>query len=119
MEIFQHLVFLEIKLSPLVKVEWFVQMMNNLADLSFRIKGQGLAKNQEYFHDIIGYNYRMTNICAAIGCAQLERIEDIIKNKSRVAKNYIENLRDYQSTITKKSENVKHSYWMFTILVCF
>ena len=45
----------------------------NLADLCFRIKGQGLAKNQEYFHDMIGYNYRMTNICAAIGSAQLRK----------------------------------------------
>jgi perosamine synthetase len=39
------------------------------------IKGQGLAKDAEYWHDIIGYNYRMTNICAAIGLAQLERVE--------------------------------------------
>ena len=37
---------------------------NDLRDLAFRLKGQGLAKNQEYFHNIIGYNYRMTNICA-------------------------------------------------------
>lgn len=89
---------------------------DKLADLSIRIKGQGLAKNQEYFHDIIGYNYRMTNICAAIGCAQLERIDDILKNKSRVAKNYIEKLKGLPIEYHKKIGNVKHSYWMFTIL---
>lgn len=87
-----------------------------LADLSFRIKGQGLAKSQEYFHDIIGYNYRMTNICAAIGCAQLERIDDILKNKGRVAKNYIKNLKGLPVEYHKEIGNVKHSYWMFTIL---
>ena len=38
-----------------------------LFNLALRLKGQGLAKNREYWHDIVGYNYRMTNICAAIG----------------------------------------------------
>jgi len=90
---------------------------DSLADLCFRIKGQGLAKNQEYFHDIIGYNYRMSNICAAIGCAQLERIDDILKNKSRVASNYINNLQGLPIEYHKEIGNVKHSYWMFTILV--
>ena len=45
------------------------------------LKGQGLAKDREYYHDIIGYNYRMTNICAAIGCAQLERASELITKK--------------------------------------
>jgi perosamine synthetase len=90
---------------------------DKLADLSIRIKGQGLAKNQEYFHDIIGYNYRMTNFCAAIGCAQLERIDDILKNKSRVARNYIDNLDGLPVEYHQEFGNVKHSYWMFTILV--
>ena len=90
---------------------------DNLADLTFRIKGQGLAKNQEYFHDIVGYNYRMTNICAAIGCAQLERINEILVNKAGVAQNYIENLQKLPIEYHREIGNVKHSYWMFTILV--
>jgi perosamine synthetase len=90
---------------------------SKLAELSIRLKGQGLAKNQEYFHDIIGYNYRMTNICAAIGCAQLERIDDLLVNKRRVAKNYIDGLKGLPVNYHKEVGNVKHSYWMFTILV--
>jgi len=90
---------------------------DSLADLSIRIKGQGLAKNQEYFHDIIGYNYRMTNICAAIGCAQLERIDEILINKRRVAQNYLDCLKGLPIEFHKEIGNVKHSYWMFTILV--
>lgn len=90
---------------------------DNLADLSIRIKGQGLAKNQEYFHDIIGYNYRMTNICAAIGCAQLERIEEILDKKYKLAEYYIDSIKNLGIDYHKASENVKHSYWMFTILV--
>jgi len=89
---------------------------NNLADLCFRIKGQGLAKNQEYFHDIMGYNYRMTNICAAIGCAQLERIDDILISKRRVAQNYIDGLNGLPVEYQKEIGDLKNSYWMFTIL---
>jgi len=90
---------------------------DKIADLSTRIKGQGLAKDQEYFHDIIGYNYRMTNICAAIGCAQLEKIDDILLKKRNVAQCYIDNLQSIPIEYHKEIENVKHSYWMFTILV--
>ncbi len=90
---------------------------DELADLSIKIKGQGLAINREYFHDIIGYNYRMTNICAAIGCAQLEKIEDILINKSKVAKNYIAELGGLPIEYHKEIGEVKHAYWMFTILV--
>jgi perosamine synthetase len=42
------------------------------------LRGQGLAKHREYWHDVIGYNYRMTNICAAIGLAQLEQANFIL-----------------------------------------
>ena len=88
-----------------------------LSDLAVRLKGQGLAKDQEYFHDIIGYNYRMTNICAAIGCAQLERIEDILLKKEKVVKNYLYGLKKLPVEYHKQTGDVTHSYWMFTILV--
>lgn len=89
----------------------------SLHDLTIRLKGQGLAKDQEYFHDIVGYNYRMTNICAAIGCAQLERIEDILSRKRKLAENYIDGIKELKIDYHREIGNVKHSYWMFTILV--
>ncbi|MFN4769307.1 MAG: DegT/DnrJ/EryC1/StrS family aminotransferase, partial [Candidatus Kapaibacterium sp.] len=49
------------------------------------LKGQGLAKYREYWHDVVGYNYRMTNICAAIGLAQLEQAEAFIARKRAIA----------------------------------
>ncbi len=88
----------------------------NLHDLVVRLKGQGLATGKEYFHDIIGYNYRMTNICAAIGFAQLERISDILKEKDRVISEYKKALKNVPVSIHQEVGNVKHSYWMFTIL---
>ena len=87
-----------------------------LHDLVVRLKGQGLAKGKEYFHDIIGYNYRMTNICAALGLAQLERINEILKEKERIISEYKKNLKNVPISIHQEVGEVKHSYWMFTIL---
>jgi perosamine synthetase len=88
-----------------------------LNELVVRLKGQGLAKNQEYFHDIIGYNYRMTNICASIGCAQLERVDHILSQKRKVTQYYINELNNLPVEFHQETGGIKHSYWMFTILV--
>jgi len=82
------------------------------------IKGQGLAKNAEYWHDIIGYNYRMTNICAAIGLAQLERVHDIIKIKRQIAGWYREELNGLPVIFHDEMDGRFFStYWMISILV--
>ena len=49
-----------------------------LYDRCHHLKMHGLAQNREYWHDALGFNYRMTNVCAAIGLAQLERAEEKI-----------------------------------------
>lgn len=81
------------------------------------LKGQGLDKNKEYWHDIIGYNFRMTNIAAAIGLAQLERIDDIIQRKRSIATFYKNSLKDCGITFHDEEDNVFHSYWMVSILL--
>ena len=53
-----------------------------IANLAFKLKTQGVMRNvHPYYHDVIGYNYRMTNICAAIGVSQLEDAKFIKKKK--------------------------------------
>lgn len=80
-------------------------------------KGQGLAKYREYWHDVIGYNYRMTNICAAIGLAQLEQIDKILIEKERIANCYRENLKDTSIIFHNPiNDKIYHSYWMCSIL---
>ena len=80
-------------------------------------KGQGLAKYREYWHDVIGYNYRMTNICAAIGLAQLEQAEAFISRKRQIASWYMEDLAASPVDFHKPSGNVLHTHWMCSILV--
>jgi perosamine synthetase len=88
-----------------------------LADRAIHFKGQGLAKHREYWHDVIGYNYRMTNICAAIGLAQLERIDATLERKREIAKAYRSLLESTDFEVHKEAKNVNHSYWMVSVLV--
>ncbi|MFO1523164.1 MAG: DegT/DnrJ/EryC1/StrS family aminotransferase [Kiritimatiellia bacterium] len=89
-----------------------------LDDRIRRLKGQGLAANRTYWHDLVGYNFRMTNICAAIGCAQLERFDRILAEKRRVAGGYRRAFAGgpvrFHDSI---SEQMKHGFWMCSILV--
>ncbi|MFM6082426.1 MAG: DegT/DnrJ/EryC1/StrS family aminotransferase [Cuspidothrix sp.] len=86
-------------------------------DRAVHYKGQGLAKYREYWHDVIAYNYRMTNICGAIGLAQLEQIETILKKKRHIAELYKELLKNTNFEVQGEIGNVYHSYWMVSILI--
>ena len=88
-----------------------------LYDRCIHFKGQGLAKHRQYWHDVIGYNYRMTNICAAIGLAQLEQIDDFIQRKRQIAEFYKSSFIDLQIKFHEEHKDVYHSYWMCSILV--
>lgn len=85
------------------------------ADLR-HLRGQGLAKDQEYWHDVIGYNYRMTNICAAIGVAQLERVDDILHRKAGLAQRYRAALAEVPVRFQAHRTSEVMSHWMVTIL---
>lgn len=88
-----------------------------LHDRLVHLKGQGLAKYREYWHDAVGYNYRMTNICAAIGVAQLEKIEDTLTKKIQIANWYREGFKNSEYELHIEKENTLHSYWMCTVLI--
>lgn len=88
----------------------------SLKMLVTRLRGQGLAEGREYWHDIIGYNYRLTNISCAIGLAQLENAENILNKKQQIAHWYKENLKGLPVELQGESPDIKHSYWMCSIL---
>jgi len=90
---------------------------DTLFDRAVHFKGQGLAQHRQYWHDVIGYNYRMTNICAAIGVAQLENIEHFVKRKREIAELYKDELKGLRLEFHNEFGNVYHSYWMVSILV--
>jgi perosamine synthetase len=88
-----------------------------LIERARHFRGQGLASHREYWHDVVGYNYRMTNIAAAIGLAQLERADEFIARKRALAGRYAELLRDCPVTLHQEAPGTVHSHWMVSLLV--
>ncbi len=72
-----------------------------------------------FVHDHIGYNYRMPNINAALGCAQLECIDKFIESKRNTAQSYIDFFANEPHGIKfmKEPENTRSNYWLNAILL--
>jgi perosamine synthetase len=82
------------------------------------LRGQGMDPNQRYWFPVVGYNYRMTNISAAIGLAQIEQAEWHIGRRREVAENYLRCLEGVSTLRYQvESELVQHAYWMFTVIL--
>lgn len=72
----------------------------------------------EYIHNEIGYNYRMTNLQAAVGLAQLEQLDAFLEKKRAIARRYDAAFRDMEGIITMPSApDIRQSYWLYTILL--
>lgn len=80
------------------------------------LKSQAVSSTKEYWHDEVGFNYRMTNLCAAIGCAQLELADTILEKKLEIASWYFELLSDSHFEFQKVNESAVNSHWMISIL---
>lgn len=73
---------------------------------------------RRFIHNEIGFNYRMSNLQAAIGLGQLERIEAIIQRKRDIAYKYNQLLKNVKGIqIPPEEENVKNVYWMYGITI--
>ncbi len=59
----------------------------------------------EYDHDMVGYNYRMTNIQAAVGCAQLEQLEKFVAKKKYIREFYHRELSDIDENLVDKMKD--------------
>jgi perosamine synthetase len=89
-----------------------------LAKKIYKYKTVGVVKSKNnYWHDLIGYNYRMTNLCAAIGLAQLEKTKKILINKKRVFENYKKFLGKRGVRMNSVIKNTTSSYWQITIFL--
>lgn len=89
-----------------------------LADRARYLTTQAKDDPLEYIHHEIGYNYRLTNVLAALGLAQLERIEAHITAKRRIAALYERSLADVPGlTLPAQAEWAFHVFWLYTLLV--
>lgn len=82
------------------------------------LRDHGMSLNKKYWHDFIGFNYRMTNIQAAIGCAQMEKIDSILEEKQKIAQIYKKYLSGAEQLILPPDNDwSKNVYWMYPVLI--
>ncbi len=70
-----------------------------------------------YMHDVVGFNYRMTNLQAAVGCAQLERLDDFVDAKYRIDRKYRERLEGLRLEFFPNIAETRPSNWMTGVVV--
>jgi perosamine synthetase len=83
-----------------------------------RLRDHGMPPERRYWHDEVGYNYRLTNLQAAVGVAQMERIEALIARKRAIAAQYAAELADVPGLCLQPERGGSTSvFWMVSILV--
>jgi perosamine synthetase len=87
------------------------EMLRSLRNLSFR-------SDRRFWHTELGHNFRLTNLQAAIGIAQIEQVEEHISRKRRMAARYREALRDVSGLVLPTEKpGFKNVYWMYAVLL--
>lgn len=96
-------------------------ILTNDQDIYFRLKelrDHGMSRHKRYFHTMLGFNYRMTNLQAAIGLAQLGRFEEIIKKRSAQKNQYYSLLSDMPEIMIRSEFSQASSvHWLTTIML--
>jgi len=82
-------------------------------------RGQGMDPQRRYWFPVIGYNYRMTNIQAAIGVAQMETVDQALSDRNRLARWYDAALAPLEGKILlpKQADWAKQVFWMYNIFL--
>jgi perosamine synthetase len=83
------------------------------------LRGQGMDPDRRYWFPVIGYNYRMTNIQAAIGLAQMEHIDSAIESRAEIASWYDELLAPLADRVSIMSDpaDVKSVAWLYNVFL--
>jgi len=82
-------------------------------------RGQGVDPKRRYWFSVVGYNYRMTNIQAAIGLAQMETIDAALKDRQALVRLYDQALAGlaHQLVLPVEEPGMHHVYWMYTVFL--
>jgi perosamine synthetase len=96
--------------------------VTNEADLFERVltmsnHGRARGQTKQFWPDLIGFKYKMSNLQAAIGCAQMKRIDDLIARKRQILASYKDQLAGLTCiTINPEPEGVENGAWMPTVV---
>lgn len=82
------------------------------------LRNHGMRKEKRYRHEVVGFNYRMTNLQAAIGLAQLEQIEKFLEKRRNIAEKYSELFQDIPGlTLPPEMPWAQNICWLYSILI--
>lgn len=92
---------------------------SKIAEKARILRDHGMNPNKRYWHDVVGFNYRLTNLQSAIGVAQMERLSDILVKKKIIAQSYFTKLNQISSIVKlpEQNSNIFHSNWLYTIIL--
>ena len=90
---------------------------DKLAERLRQLRNLGFGPRR-FVHDVLGFNFRMTNLQAAVGVAQVERVDETITHKRRVASAYTERLRDVEGLqLPVERSWARNVYWMYGVVL--
>lgn len=82
------------------------------------LRDHGMSLERRYWHPAMGYNYRLTNLQAAVGVAQMEKVDDILKAKRRIAQIYNKGLQNVPGIFLRPDASWASSVcWLYSVLV--
>ena len=86
--------------------------------LAKKLRDHGMRQDKKYWHDEVGFNFRMTNLQAAVGCAQIEMANKFINRKIKIFKRYKLKLKNLKFlSMAKETLKTKNSHWLTYVLV--
>ncbi len=97
----------------------FVTQDVALYEKALTLSNHGRARGQmkQFWPDMLGYKYKISNLQAAIGCAQMERADELIAAKRRIFAYYAERLRGLPVRMNPEPAGTVNGYWMPTVVV--
>src|SRR5262249_6539380 len=91
---------------------------NRLAERARGLRNLGFQPGRRFLHNELGFNYRLTNLQAALGLTQIERMDDIVTRKRRIGRAYTERLSEIPGLELQVQQPwAKSVYWMYGLVL--
>ena len=88
---------------------------DELAEKMRILRDHGMNRNKKYWYDNLGFNYRMTNMQAAVGLAQLEQLDSLLASRDAILRRYKEQLSSCQGICFQETHGNRNVNWLVTV----
>ena len=88
---------------------------DGLAEKMRILRDHGMNRKKKYWYDQLGFNYRMTNMQAAVGLAQLEQLDTLLSSRDAIHRQYKEKLSSCEGIVFQETNGNRHVNWLMTV----